>query len=201
MIGDGINDGPAVRAASCSGTPAAGRAFLAARTDFYLLTSGLAPVRRALFGAHALRGALRRNLGFAVFYNVIAVGVALSGHMSPLVAAVLMPLSSVASIALALRSLAPWRRGELGASLRLPKGPRRRSGRPLAVARPEPEPRGRAGRRIRRKEPNLDVVVLQVFVSLMLAVGSVLLFVHSAKQRDHEHASRLALLPLEAESG
>jgi hypothetical protein len=47
----------------------------------------------------------------------------------------------------------------------------------------------------------LDVVVLQVFVSLMLAVGSVLLFVHSAKQRDHEHAHRLALLPLEAEPG
>jgi len=46
----------------------------------------------------------------------------------------------------------------------------------------------------------LDVVVLQVFVSLMLAVGSVLLFVHSAKQRDHEHAQRLALLPLEAET-
>lgn len=47
----------------------------------------------------------------------------------------------------------------------------------------------------------MDVVVLQVFVSLMLAVGSVLLFVHSAKQRDHEHAQRLALLPLEAEPG
>jgi hypothetical protein len=45
----------------------------------------------------------------------------------------------------------------------------------------------------------LDVVVLQVFVSLMLALGSVLLFVHSAKQRDHEHSGRLALLPLEAE--
>lgn len=122
MIGDGINDGPAVRAATCSGTPAAGRAFLAARTDFYLLTTGLAPVRRALLGAHALRAALRRNLGFALFYNVLAVGVALSGHMSPLVAAVLMPLSSIASIALALRSLAPWRRGA-PSSLRLARRP------------------------------------------------------------------------------
>lgn len=45
----------------------------------------------------------------------------------------------------------------------------------------------------------MDVVVLQVFVSLMLAVGSVLLFAHSAKQRDHEHSHRLALLPLNAD--
>jgi hypothetical protein len=43
----------------------------------------------------------------------------------------------------------------------------------------------------------MNVVALQVFVSLMLVAGSVVLFVHSVRQRDHEHADRLSLAPLE----
>ena len=42
----------------------------------------------------------------------------------------------------------------------------------------------------------MEVVILQVFVSLMLVVGSVLLFAFTCRQRDFEHADRLALLPL-----
>lgn len=47
----------------------------------------------------------------------------------------------------------------------------------------------------------MEVIVLQVFVSLALVVGSLILFTFSVKQRDHEHAGRLALLPLEEEAG
>jgi hypothetical protein len=43
----------------------------------------------------------------------------------------------------------------------------------------------------------MEVIGMQVFVSLMLVVGSIVLFAFSAKQRDHEHGLRLALLPLE----
>jgi hypothetical protein len=43
----------------------------------------------------------------------------------------------------------------------------------------------------------VEVVTLQVFVSLMLVAGSVLLFAFTCRQRDFEHADRLALLPLE----
>jgi hypothetical protein len=43
----------------------------------------------------------------------------------------------------------------------------------------------------------LEVVTLQVFVSLMLVVGSLLLFAFTCRQHDFEHADRLALLPLE----
>jgi hypothetical protein len=43
----------------------------------------------------------------------------------------------------------------------------------------------------------VEVVTLQVFVSLMLVVGSVLLFAFTCRQRDLDHADRLALLPLE----
>jgi hypothetical protein len=43
----------------------------------------------------------------------------------------------------------------------------------------------------------VEVVILQVFVSLMLVVGSVILFAFTCRQRDFEHADRLALLPLD----
>lgn len=43
----------------------------------------------------------------------------------------------------------------------------------------------------------MEVLILQVFVSLMLVVGSIILFWFSVRQRDHQHAGRLALLPLE----
>ena len=43
----------------------------------------------------------------------------------------------------------------------------------------------------------MEVIALQVFVSLVLVGGSLLLFGHSMRQRDHEHADRLSLLPLE----
>jgi hypothetical protein len=43
----------------------------------------------------------------------------------------------------------------------------------------------------------MNVLVLQVFVSLMLVASSVLLFAYSVRHRDHEHADRLSLFPLE----
>ncbi len=42
---------------------------------------------------------------------------------------------------------------------------------------------------------------MQVFVSLLLVLGSVLLFLFSAKQRDFDHADRLALLPITDDDG
>jgi hypothetical protein len=43
----------------------------------------------------------------------------------------------------------------------------------------------------------VEVVILQIFVSFVLVVGSVLLFLFTCRQRDVEHADRLAILPLE----
>jgi hypothetical protein len=43
----------------------------------------------------------------------------------------------------------------------------------------------------------MEIVILQVFVSLALVVGSLLLFGHACRQRDFDHTDRLALLPLE----
>lgn len=43
----------------------------------------------------------------------------------------------------------------------------------------------------------MDALYLQIFVSLVLVLGSVILFAHSVRQRDNDHADRLALLPME----
>jgi len=105
FLGDGINDAPAAALAHCSGTPAAGRTFLASRSDFYLLGDGLAGVRLALRGARALRARTRGNLKLAVLYNAIALGLCFGGFMSPLAAAVLMPVSSILAVSLTVRDL------------------------------------------------------------------------------------------------
>ncbi len=46
----------------------------------------------------------------------------------------------------------------------------------------------------------MEVLVLQVFVSLCLVAGSLILFAYTMRQRNHEHADRLALFPLEEET-
>jgi Cu2+-exporting ATPase len=98
MIGDGLNDSPSFDAALCSATPAVDRAVLPQKADFYFLGDGISAVRRSLEGARRLRGVQRDNLVFAVVYNLGAVALCLTGHVDPLVAAILMPLSSVAVV-------------------------------------------------------------------------------------------------------
>jgi Cu2+-exporting ATPase len=107
MIGDGINDGPAVERATCSGTPAIDRPFMPARSDFYFTTPGLRPIGLALRAARALARVTRRNLAVAVVYNVGTVALAYAGLMSPLLCAIAMPASSLSIVALTTWSLSP----------------------------------------------------------------------------------------------
>jgi Cu2+-exporting ATPase len=100
MLGDGANDSLAFDAARCRGTPVIHRGILAEKADFYYLGQGLAGLR-ALFEVNDVR---RRThwvlLIFMIAYNVSAVGLAVAGLMNPLFAAVLMPLSSLATLAI-----------------------------------------------------------------------------------------------------
>jgi flagellar basal body-associated protein FliL len=43
----------------------------------------------------------------------------------------------------------------------------------------------------------MDILIVQVFVSLLLVVGGVVALAYSVKQEDHQHADRLSILPLE----
>ena len=104
MVGDGINDSPSFEAALCAATPAVDRPVLPGKADFYFLGDGVAAIRRALSAASRLRRVVRDNLAFAVVYNLMAVGLCFAGFVTPVVAAILMPLSSVLVV-----SLTAWR--------------------------------------------------------------------------------------------
>jgi Cu2+-exporting ATPase len=99
LVGDGLNDQVAMREAACSGTPAVNRPFMASRCDFYFVSPGLHPVAQVLGASDMLAHVVRRILAFAVAYNLVAVSLAIGGLMKPWVAAVLMPLSSLVTIA------------------------------------------------------------------------------------------------------
>jgi Cu2+-exporting ATPase len=99
LVGDGLNDQVAMREAACSGTPAVNRPFMASRCDFYFVSPGLHPVAQVLRASDMLARVVRRILAFAIAYNLVAVSLAMGGLMKPWVAAVLMPLSSLVTIA------------------------------------------------------------------------------------------------------
>jgi Cu2+-exporting ATPase len=105
MVGDGINDALVVERAHCSGTPAIDRPFMAARSDFYFITPGLSPVRMALRASRALRRLVHRNIAVAVFYNLTTVALAYAGLMSPLLCAVVMPVTSLTIVLATVFSL------------------------------------------------------------------------------------------------
>jgi Cu2+-exporting ATPase len=95
MVGDGVNDAAALAAATVGiGVHSGAEATLAA-ADVYLGRPGLQPVVDLLHGSRRTLGVIRRNLVFSLTYNLVAVGFAITGHMSPLLAAILMPLSSM----------------------------------------------------------------------------------------------------------
>ncbi len=100
MVGDGINDAPSFDAAWCAATPAVDRPSLPARADFYYLGEGIGAVRRALTSATVLRRVIRDNLLIAIGYNAIAITLCFAGLVSPVVAAILMPVSSIAVVSL-----------------------------------------------------------------------------------------------------
>ena len=100
MLGDGANDSLAFDRALCRGTPVVHRGVLEAKADFYYLGRGIAGIR-GLFeindDRHRTQLAL---LAFMIAYNLFAVGMAVAGKMNPLVAAILMPTSSLATLAI-----------------------------------------------------------------------------------------------------
>jgi Cu2+-exporting ATPase len=104
-VGDGVNDALAFEAALAAGTPAIDRPVMPGKSDFFLVGEGLAPILSALELAGHLRGVVRRLLGISLAYNVLAIGAALAGLMSPLAAAVSMPASTLTLLLIAASSM------------------------------------------------------------------------------------------------
>ena len=104
MLGDGANDSLAFAQSLVTGTPAVDRGVLEQRADFYYLGRGLSGVRFLLEMAAFKKALTRRVLVLTSIYNAVVIWLALSGLMHPLLASIVMPLSSVATLALVLHA-------------------------------------------------------------------------------------------------
>ncbi len=104
MVGDGVNDSAALVAAPVGVAVRGGAEASLSAADVYLSRPGLAGLVALFAGAPRAVGVIRRNLRVSLVYNAVTASLAVTGWIDPLLAALLMPASSLTVVLLSWRS-------------------------------------------------------------------------------------------------